>query len=161
MYSTRSNLVPTSWKLLRQIFRRTSPRAQIVHVQQILTIDITLAPGSAKQEVTTTAPLLSFRRRNAAIRQTIDIKAVNDLPLNGRDGVSLAQLSAGVATAPPANPSTAFCCASKPCILQQNTAARCRIKGHKAHGSCLRCKCGAATRSRLTRKSYRWYESTQ
>ena len=67
-----------------------------MHVQQALTIDITLAPGSAKQEVTvtTTAPLL--QAENAAIGQTIDTKAVNDLPLNGRDWVSLAQLSAGV-----------------------------------------------------------------
>ena len=87
-------------------FQTFLTKGATVHVQQVLTIDITLVPGSAKQEVTvtTTAPLL--QAENAAVGQTIDTKAVNDLPLNGRDWVSLAQLSAGVATAPPANPST-------------------------------------------------------
>jgi hypothetical protein len=64
------------------------------------------ARGSAKQEVTVTTAAPLLQAENAAIGQTIDTKAVNDLPLNGRDWVSLAQLSAGVATAPPANPST-------------------------------------------------------
>jgi hypothetical protein len=78
----------------------------IVHVQQVMTVDIALVPGNVnvQVEVTTSAPLL--QAENAAVGQTVDTMAVNDLPLNGRDWVSLGQLSAGVATAPVAQPST-------------------------------------------------------
>lgn len=78
----------------------------IVHVQQIVTIDIPLVPGSVSQQVTVTAAAPLLQTENAALGQTVDSKTVNDLPLNGRDWVSLAQLSAGVATAPPTQPST-------------------------------------------------------
>ncbi len=49
--------------------------------------------------VTAAAPLLEAQ--NAAVGQTITNETVNDLPLATRDWGSLAQLSAGVAAAPP------------------------------------------------------------
>ena len=87
-------------------FEKYVNHGSIVHVQQILNVDISLVLGSVAQEVTVTeeAPLL--QAENAELGQTVDSKTVNDLPLNGRDWVSLAQLSAGVATAPPNNPAT-------------------------------------------------------
>ena len=78
----------------------------IVHVQQESTLDISLVLGNVKQQVTITAAAPLLQAENAEIGQTVDSKTVNDLPLNGRDWVSLGQLSAGVATAPVANPST-------------------------------------------------------
>jgi hypothetical protein len=87
-------------------FEKYVNHGAIVHVQQTLAIDITLVPGSVSQEVTVTAAAPLLQAEDAELGQTVDTKAVNDLPLNGRDWVSLAQLSAGVATAPPNNPST-------------------------------------------------------
>jgi hypothetical protein len=86
-------------------FEKYVNHGAIVHVQQTLAIDITLTPGNVSVQVSVTeaAPLL--QAEDAALGQTIDGKTVNDLPLNGRDWVSLAQLSAGVSTAPPASPS--------------------------------------------------------
>jgi hypothetical protein len=77
-----------------------------VHVQKSLTVDVLMVVGGAAQQVTVTeaAPLL--QAEDAAIGQTIDAHAVNSLPLNGRDWVSLAQLSAGVSTAPPGQPTS-------------------------------------------------------
>jgi hypothetical protein len=78
----------------------------VVHVQQTLTIDVALVPGNVQQQVTVTASAPLLESENAALGQTVDSESVNDLPLNGRDWVSLGQLAAGVATAPVANPST-------------------------------------------------------
>jgi Carboxypeptidase regulatory-like domain/TonB dependent receptor len=87
-------------------FEKYVNHGAIVHVQQTLAIDITLVPGSVSQQVTVTAAAPLLQAEDAAIGQTIDGKTVNDLPLLGRNWVSLAQLSAGVSTAPPTQPST-------------------------------------------------------
>ena len=54
----------------------------IVHVQQIVTIDVPLVPGSVSQHVTVTAAAPLLQTENAALGQTVDSKTVNDLPLN-------------------------------------------------------------------------------
>jgi hypothetical protein len=77
-----------------------------VHVQNTLTVDIRLATGSVQQEVTVTAAAPLLQSENAAVGQTITTQTVNDLPLNGRNWDSLAQLAAGVTTAPVGNPSS-------------------------------------------------------
>lgn len=77
-----------------------------VHVQQVLTIDTPLAAGEVNQQVVVTAAAPLLQTENAALGQTIGSQSVNNLPLNGRNWVSLAQLSAGVATAPVTQPST-------------------------------------------------------
>ena len=71
-----------------------------VHVQQVLTIDIHFKTGSVQQQVTVTAEAPLLQAENAALGQTISNETVNDLPLATRDWGSLAQLSAGVASAP-------------------------------------------------------------
>jgi hypothetical protein len=73
----------------------------LVHVQQTVTLDIHLTPGSVQQQVTVTAAAPLLQAEDASVGQTIDSKTLNGLPLNGRNWISLAQLSAGVATAPP------------------------------------------------------------
>jgi hypothetical protein len=87
-------------------FEKYINRGEMVHVQQVLTIDFSLVPGSERQQVTVTAAAPLLQAENAAIGQTVGTTMVNDLPLNGRNWVSLAQLSAGVGTAPVSQPST-------------------------------------------------------
>lgn len=76
-----------------------------IHVQQALTEDVHFATGTVSQQVTVTAAAPLLQAESAAIGQTIDTQAVNDLPLETRDWASLAQLSAGVTTAPVGQPS--------------------------------------------------------
>ncbi len=68
------------------------------HVQQNLTIDIPLTTGSVAQEMKVTAAAPLLQAQDSSIGQTITGEEVNDLPLSGRNWVSLAQLSAGVTT---------------------------------------------------------------
>ena len=75
-----------------------------VHVQQVLTVDLQFAPGSVKQAVTVTAAAPLLEAENAALGQTVTTETVNNLPLATRDWGSLAQLAAGVSTAPPGQP---------------------------------------------------------
>jgi hypothetical protein len=75
-----------------------------VHVQSTVTLDIRLSTGNVSQEVTVTAASPLLQSEDAAVGQTIGTQTVNNLPLNGRNWVSLAQLSAGVSTAPVGQP---------------------------------------------------------
>ncbi len=77
-----------------------------IHVQQIATVDIPLVAGAVSQEVTVTASAPLLQAENAAVGQTITSQTVNDLPLQSRDWASLAQLSAGVNSAPVGQPSS-------------------------------------------------------
>lgn len=77
-----------------------------IHVQQTLTVDVAFVTGKVSQQVTVTASAPLLQAENAAVGQTITSQAVNDLPLQTRDWASLAQLSAGVNTAPVGNPSS-------------------------------------------------------
>ena len=87
-------------------FQRFADKGVEVHVQQTLTVDIRFATGTVNQQVTVTAAAPLLQAENAAVGQTITTETVNDLPLQTRDWASLAQLSAGVATAPVGNPSS-------------------------------------------------------
>jgi Carboxypeptidase regulatory-like domain/TonB dependent receptor-like, beta-barrel len=86
-------------------FRTVINRGVQIHVQQTLTVDVHLAPGAVSQQVTVTAAAPLLQAENAAVGQTINTEAVNDLPLETRNWASLAQLSAGVNTAPSGQPS--------------------------------------------------------
>ncbi len=75
-----------------------------VHVQNVLTVDLHMNVGGVQQQVTVTAASPLLQAENAAIGQTITSETLNDLPLATRDWGSLSQLSAGVSTAPPGQP---------------------------------------------------------
>jgi hypothetical protein len=66
-----------------------------VHVQNIVTADVSMQVGSSTQvvSVTSAAPLL--QAQNASLGQTVSTASVNDLPLNGRNWISLANIAAG------------------------------------------------------------------
>ena len=66
-----------------------------VHVQSVITADITLHLGSVNQEVTVTSAVPLLQAQDASLGQTVPEVSVNDLPLQGRNWFSLAQISAG------------------------------------------------------------------
>lgn len=78
-------------------FRTTTRENLHLDAQARLNILLTLEPGEISQTVTVTdeAPLLETQ--TGAAGQTIDTKTINDTPLNGRNWVYIAQLTAGVA----------------------------------------------------------------
>ena len=69
-----------------------------IHVQQTNTLDIQFQVGSSNEVVTVTAATALMQTEDATLGQTIDERAMDELPLNGRDWASLAQVSAGVTT---------------------------------------------------------------
>lgn len=101
-----SGIMPGSYVITAQSpgFENYVVRGLNVHVQQTLTVDLHMHAGNVKQEVTVTAATPLLQAQSAAIGQTITSQTVNDLPLATRDWGSLAQLSAGVSTAPPGQP---------------------------------------------------------
>ena len=100
------NLIPGTYSIEAEApgFEQYVVHGLYVHVQQVLTTDIPLAAGNVKESVTVTASAPLLQAENGAIGQTISTETVNDLPLATRDWGSLAQLSAGVSTAPPGQP---------------------------------------------------------
>jgi hypothetical protein len=72
----------------------------VVHVQQTTTVNLLLAVGNVQQQVTVTADVPLLQAEDASIGETVNGKAINDMPLEGRNWGSLGQLGAGVATAP-------------------------------------------------------------
>ena len=82
-------------------FKKYQVHGMQVHVQQVATVDIKLQTGSVQDTITVTAAAPLLQAENAAVGQTVTNQTVNDLPLATRDWGSLAQLSAGVAAAPP------------------------------------------------------------
>lgn len=66
-----------------------------VHIQNIVTADIPLEPGAVTESVTVTSAVALLQAQDATLGQTVPTEQINDLPLNGRNWLSLAQLSAG------------------------------------------------------------------
>ena len=66
-----------------------------VHVQNIVTSDVSLEVGAVNNvvSVTSAAPLL--QAQDASLGQTISAASINDLPLNGRNWISLANVTSG------------------------------------------------------------------
>ncbi len=100
------NLLPGTYSIEAQTggFQKYVVHGLNVHVQQVLTVDVHLSTGNVQQSVTVTAAAPLLQAENAALGQTVTTQVVNDLPLATRNWGSLAQLSAGVATAPPGQP---------------------------------------------------------
>lgn len=76
----------------------------VVHLQQTSTDDVHLRTGNVQQSVTVTATAPLLQAESGQVGQTVNNEAVENLPLNTRDWGSLAQLSAGVNTAPAGQP---------------------------------------------------------
>ena len=74
-----------------------------VHVQSVVTSDVPLQLGKVNQAITVTSSVPLLQAQNASLGQTISGTDVNDLPLNGRNWLSLTQLSAGTYAATNSN----------------------------------------------------------
>lgn len=66
-----------------------------VHIQNTVLIDITLVPGLVKQRVAVVSAAPLLQTQNASLGQTFNSTQINDLPLNGRNWLSLAGLASG------------------------------------------------------------------
>lgn len=82
----------------RQGFKTSVQEHIEVTIQSRLEVNPKLEIGSVSEsvEVTSTAPLLETQ--SSSVQQLVDTRAINDLPLNGRNATFLAQLSPGVTT---------------------------------------------------------------
>src|SRR5690606_21469262 len=79
-------------------FRAYSQSDVTLNVEQVARLDVQLEIGSIAEtvEVTNAAPLLETSR--ATMGTVIENKQIMDLPLNGRNPFSLANLTPGVST---------------------------------------------------------------
>ncbi len=80
-------------------FQRTTHLHVQVDIQQHVVVDFVLAPGMVTQTIEVLAPPPLLQTQSAAVGQVVGSRQINDLPLNGRNYVFLAQLSAGVSVA--------------------------------------------------------------
>src|SRR6201997_3291079 len=78
-------------------FQTTTRQNIHVDVQQRLQVNLALTPGQVSQTVTVTGAVELLQTQSSAVGQVIDTKTINDTPLNGRNWVYIAQLTAGVA----------------------------------------------------------------
>ena len=74
----------------------------VLHISDRTVVDLTLEIGAVTEEISVTASAPLLETTNATQGQIIDNRRIVDLPLNGRDYVQLALLSAG-ALAPARN----------------------------------------------------------
>jgi hypothetical protein len=75
----------------------TTTRKNIhVDIQQRLALTIELRPGSINQTVTVDAAPPLMQTQQASVGDVVSTATINNLPLNGRNWVYIAQLSAGV-----------------------------------------------------------------
>jgi len=77
-------------------FQRVEHSQVSVQVQQRVVVDFALPPGQMTQTVVVTGEPPALQTQDASVGQVIGQRAVNDLPLNGRNYTFLARLSAGV-----------------------------------------------------------------
>src|SRR6185437_15711461 len=77
-------------------FQRVEHSQVSVQVQQRVVVDFALPPGQMTQTVVVTGEPPALQTQDASVGQVIGQRAVNDLPLNGRNFTFLAQLAAGV-----------------------------------------------------------------
>ncbi len=77
-------------------FETTTQENVRVNIQDRLNIDITLKPGGVKETITVTGAPPMLQSETASVGQVMDTQTINATPLNGRNWVYIAQLTAGV-----------------------------------------------------------------
>jgi hypothetical protein len=77
-------------------FRTVKQNNVTLDVQQKLEVDVALTIGQATETVVVDAAPPLLQTLDASVGQVVEEKAINNLPLNGRNFTFLAQLSAGV-----------------------------------------------------------------
>ncbi len=80
-------------------FETTTQSNLRLNIQQRLNVIITLKPGAASETVTVTTEAPLMQTQDSSVGQTMDTETIENVPLNGRNWVYIAQLSAGTAVA--------------------------------------------------------------
>ena len=80
-------------------FETTAQTNLHVSIQQRLNVPITLKPGAATETITVTTETPLMQTQESSVGQVMDTETINSVPLNGRNWVYIAQLSAGAAVA--------------------------------------------------------------
>ena len=80
-----------------QGFETTTQTNLHVSIQQRLNVIMTLKPGSTSETVTVTTEAPLMQTQESSVGQVMDTDTINSVPLNGRNWVYIAQLSAGAA----------------------------------------------------------------
>ncbi len=71
-------------------------RERRLEVNQVLELDFQLEVGQVSEKLTVTESAVQLETNNSSIGQVVETKAIEDLPLNGRNFVQLAILGPGV-----------------------------------------------------------------
>jgi len=78
-----------------QGFQTTTQTNLHLDLQQRLNVVVTLSPGSATETVTVSSEAPLLQTQESSVGQVVDTETINNVPLNGRNWVFIAQLSAG------------------------------------------------------------------
>jgi hypothetical protein len=76
-------------------FQKLEKTGVLVDINQIVRTDVTLAIGTISQSVTVEATVTAIKTDDATVSEVLGTRAVSDLPLNGRDPMSLAVTTPG------------------------------------------------------------------
>ncbi|HEY6447059.1 MAG TPA: carboxypeptidase regulatory-like domain-containing protein [Acidobacteriaceae bacterium] len=79
-----------------QGFQTTTQENVHLDVQQRLSVNLTLKPGSVAETVTVTAAPPLMQTQESSVGQVMSAQTINNVPLNGRNWVYITQLSTGV-----------------------------------------------------------------
>lgn len=79
-----------------QGFQTTTQENVHLDVQQRLSVNLTLKPGSVSETVTVTAAPPLMQTQESSVGQVMSAQTINNVPLNGRNWVYITQLSSGV-----------------------------------------------------------------
>jgi len=101
-----SSLIPGQYSLAVAAsgFKRFAQEKFNIATGERVHIDVALTLGSISESVTVTADASPLRTESATMGQVIGTQTIVELPLNGRNFISLAGLAAGVALPPAATP---------------------------------------------------------
>ncbi|MGC1872891.1 MAG: carboxypeptidase regulatory-like domain-containing protein [Acidobacteriaceae bacterium] len=77
-------------------FKTTSQEHVHLDIQERLNIVISLKPGATSQTVTVSSAPPLLQSQSASVGQVVSTRTINNTPLNGRNWVYIAQLTAGV-----------------------------------------------------------------
>lgn len=80
-------------------FETTTQTNLHLSIQQRLNVVLTLKPGATSETITVTTEAPLMQTQESSVGQTMDTETINSVPLNGRNWVYIAQLSAGTAVA--------------------------------------------------------------
>ncbi|MFT4113792.1 carboxypeptidase regulatory-like domain-containing protein [Silvibacterium sp.] len=78
-----------------QGFETTTQENVHLDLQQRLSVNISLKPGAATETVTVTSAPPLMQTQDSSVGQVMSAETINNVPLNGRNWVYIAQLSAG------------------------------------------------------------------